>query len=116
MSGAQPYKKSHQRGKLVKANHQDALNILKNAQIASTSSLVAHQDLFAVPFPDHNHSDLCLDHDMEPTKASTVLDVLTMDPESYKVIHQRQAFMHVLDQHRNWYLRQRCSGRTRKYG
>ena len=104
MSGAQQYRKTHQRGKLVRQNHQDALNILQNAQIASTSSLVAHQDLFAVPYPDHNHPDLCLDHGMQPTNASTVLDVLTMDPESYKLIHQRQAFMHVFEKHKSWYF------------
>ena len=104
MSGAQQYRKIHQRGKLFRTNQQDALNILQNAQIASTSSLVAHQDLYAVPYPDHNHPDLRLDLDTPPTYASTVIDVLTMDPESYKLSHQRQAFMHVFEKQKNWYF------------
>ena len=87
MSGAQPYRKTHQRGKLVKANTQDALNILKNAQIASTSSLVAHQDLFAVPYPDHNHPDLCLDNDMEPTSSDPLVLKFSCSEISFLIHH-----------------------------
>ena len=87
--------KSYQRARLVRASHDTAMTILKNAQQISKSHLVAHQGIFTVPFPDTNHPDLELDYSAEPTKASSVLDTLTMDPDSFKVPALRQKFLHV---------------------
>ena len=74
------------------------MNILRNAQQVSQSHLVAHRELYTVPFPDTNHPDLELDYSETPTKASSVLDTLTVDPESYKVPAYRQQFMKVYNE------------------
>ena len=95
MRNAQSHGKSYQRGKLVRTTHETAMNILRNAQQISTSHLVAHQELYTVPISDTNHPDLELEYSAEPTKASSVLDTLTMDPGSFKVPALRQKFLHV---------------------
>ena len=87
--------KSYQRARLVRASHDTAMTILKNAQQISKSHLVAHQGIFTVPFPDTNHPDLELDYSAEPTKASSVLDTLTTDPDSFKVLSSKQSFLHL---------------------
>ena len=95
MRNAQSHGKSYRSGKLVRTTHETAMNILKNAQQISTSHLVAHQELFSVPFPDTNAPDLELTYSAEPTKASSVLDTLTMDPGSFKAPALKQKFLHV---------------------
>ena len=85
MRSAQLHDKSYQRGKLVRTDHETAMNVLRHAQQVSQSHLVAHRELYTVPFPDTNHPDLELDYSAVPTKASSVLGTLTVDPESYKV-------------------------------
>ena len=93
MRNAQSHDKSYQRGELVRTDHETAMNVLRNAQQVSQSHLVAHRELYTVPFPDTNHPDLELDYSAVPTKASSVLDTLTVDPDSFKVPTFRQKFL-----------------------
>ena len=51
-----------------------------------------------------NHPDLELEYSAEPTKASTVLGTLTMDPGSIKVPSLRQNFLHALEKQASWYF------------
>ena len=64
---------------LVKPSRQDARDILRNAKAIAGSELVAKQEFDAAPFPTNNHPDLEIDREMVPTKASTILDTLTLD-------------------------------------
>ena len=66
--------------------------------------MVAHQDLFSVPFPDTNHPGLELEYTAEPTKASSLLGTLTMNPDSIKVPALRQKFLHVFKNQASWYF------------
>ena len=100
MRSTQSHGKSHQRGKLMRTTHETAMNILGNALQISTSHLVARQELYAVPFPDTNHHDLELGYTAEPTRASSVLDTLTMDPDSFKVAPYKPRFLHVHNESR----------------
>ena len=95
MRSTQSHGKSYQRGKLMRTTHETAMNILGNALQISTSHLVARQELYSVPFPDTNHPDHELEHSAEPTRASSVLDTLTMDPDSFKVVTYKQKFLRV---------------------
>ena len=66
--------------------------------------MVAHQGLLAIPFPDTNHPGLKLVYSAEPTKAPSVLDTLTMDPDLIKVPSLRQNSLHVLKKQESWYF------------
>jgi hypothetical protein len=85
-----------------KPNRITAMKILQNAEKAIQSELVSDQSLEAAVYPDRNHPELVLTDDDEPTEASTVLDVLAMDPNAFTNIGDRQRFDSTAKKYEHW--------------